>query len=488
MVKRNSIISIILSVFLAFLVMLSSVMPVVASADDSSSSSESSSAPQIEYSNVLDDLKKDSSFDETKYPVVADNYTLSVITVAESENLQLFVYVYQPSYGHKTLVASSINISTDINNKLQFTNYKLSLLSQEGVFQKYVVDGLIVNSDDVRYYEISSILRIWDSTIDKGLESTNDNTIDEVSFAVGKQYKFENVSGRINISAKDIELINITEKYVGFMRYPANIFQFGVRYTAFDVHFVAFSTDKVIEDLLEADVYYKTQSYSYTFLTQEKHEYGEILPDKALLTKENGIEVSGDGWFSTEYKWNTIEKGDAFVDSEHAEYSYVHGIFESSVTTKMTSEDLVNYIGKQDWVLRFAVTEYDYGQISSGLLVQEYCNSTIVSEVTILRLEFVTDGVPYNLGVVDNKQTGSKSPDNETEISIELVEEWWQKLMVIVGLVLFLVFYMTFLAPFVNPIISMIIKGALKGILLVIKLVFKILTLPLRLLFGLFKR
>ena len=159
---------------------------------------------KITYSNVLDDLKQDSTFDETLYPVVADNYTLSVITVAESENLQLFVYVYQPSYGSKTLVASSINISTDINNKLQFTNYKLNLLSQDGVFQKYVVDGLIVNGDEVRYYEITSIFRVWDSVIDKDIEPTNDNTIDEVGFAVGKQYKFENISGRIDISVKDI--------------------------------------------------------------------------------------------------------------------------------------------------------------------------------------------------------------------------------------------------------------------------------------------
>ena len=36
-----------------------------------------------------------------------------------------------------------------------------------------------------------------------------------------------------------------------------------------------------------------------------------------------------------------------------------------------------------------------------------------MSDVTILRLKFETDGVVYNLGVVDNKQTSSVIPDGE---------------------------------------------------------------------------
>ena len=102
----------------------------------------------VTYTDVMTDLQKDENFNPDDYPAVADNNTLFVITVAESENLQLFIYVYQPTYGHETLVASSINISTAINNKLNFVNYELTLLSQVGVFQKYVVNDFIVNSDD----------------------------------------------------------------------------------------------------------------------------------------------------------------------------------------------------------------------------------------------------------------------------------------------------------------------------------------------------
>ncbi len=64
-----------------------------------------------EYSDVLDDLHKDTTFDASFYPERADDYSLSIITIAESEDKELFVYVHQPSGQAKDLRASSINIS-----------------------------------------------------------------------------------------------------------------------------------------------------------------------------------------------------------------------------------------------------------------------------------------------------------------------------------------------------------------------------------------
>lgn len=431
----------------------------------------------ITYSNVLDDLKADSNFDETAYPAISDDYSLSVITVAESENLQLFVYVYQSSYGSKTLVASSINISRDINNKLNFQNYRLSLISQNGVFQKYVVNDLIVNSDDVRYYEISSIFRVWDSTIDQGLEPVNDNTIDEVAFAVGKQYTIQEKSGKTTISEKDIELIQITEKYVGFMRYPSNSFNFSLGYDSFDVHYIAFSTDRQIDELLEADVYYRSQSCHIDNWSEA--EYGNKYEHYAYLNCEENIEVSGEGWFSTTYNWNAIETGSSFVASEHATYSYNHGIFDSTVTSLMSEEDLKTYVASRDWVLRFAVTEYVYWENGKGdHSTKDY---TIVGEVSILRLQFKTDGIVYNLGVVDNKQTGSVTPDNETRVTVELGEEWWQKIIALLLLILFVVLFWPLLAPLLGSLIKLVFTGFWKIIKFVLKAVVKVITFPLRL-------
>ena len=431
----------------------------------------------ITYSNVLDDLNADSNFDETAFPVVSDNYSLSVITISESVNLQLFVYVYQPSFGSKTLVASSINISREINNKLSYKNYKLNLLSQDGVFQKYVVNDLIVNSDDVRYYEISSIFRVWDSTIDQGLEPVNDNTIDEVSFAVGKQYTIQEKSGKTTVSEKDIELIQITEKYVGFMRYPSNSFNFSLGYDSFDVHYIAFSTDRQIDELLEADVYYCSQSCHID--NWSGAEYGNKNEHYAYLNREKDIEVSGKGWFSTAYNWNAIETGSSFVASEHATYSYNHGIFDSTVTSLMSEEDLKTYVASRDWVLRFAVTEYVYWENGKGdHSTKDY---TIVGEVSILRLQFKTDGIVYNLGVVDNKQTGSLTPDNETRVTVKLVEEWWQKIIAFLLLILFVIIFWPLLVPLLGSLIKLAFTGFGKIIKFILTGVLKIATLPLRL-------
>lgn len=106
------------------------------------------------YSNVLDDLKKDSSFNPSNYPTKSNDYSLQIIQLAESIDKELFIYVYQPSGKSKNLKASSVNISTTINDAISFTNYKLALLNSNGVFYKYKVSGLMVKDESVRYYAI----------------------------------------------------------------------------------------------------------------------------------------------------------------------------------------------------------------------------------------------------------------------------------------------------------------------------------------------
>ena len=50
---------------------------------------------------------------------------------------------------------------------------------------------------------------------------------------------------------------------------------------------------------------------------------------------------------------------------------------------------------------------------SGGTTGATTANSTLVGDVTILRLKFLTDGITYNLGVIDNKQAGGREPSNE---------------------------------------------------------------------------
>lgn len=131
------------------------------------------------------------------------------------------------------------------------------------------------------------------------------------------------------------------------------------------------------------------------------------------------------------------------------------------VSSKLTDVALNELKGKK-WVLRFAETDYTLwsGQGSYGTF------STIVGDVTILRLKFETDGITYNLSVIDNKQSGSKDPSNETDIDISL-----NKRGKMILYLLMLILLIILLAPILPYILQAIVWVALpfKGISAAVK-------------------
>ena len=171
------------------------------------------------YSSVLDDLKNDPNFDESLYPFNESDYSLQVVQIAESKDGELLVYVYQPSNGTKDLTASSVNISTAINDSLFYKNYKLELQSRERAFCKYIVKDFEIKPDAMRYYDISSIFRPYDETTDKGLPVDNENNLNEVSFKVAKLFTAVTVDGKVSYSCIETKVIEVTDKYVGHLRY-----------------------------------------------------------------------------------------------------------------------------------------------------------------------------------------------------------------------------------------------------------------------------
>ena len=402
---------------------------------------------EITYSGVLDDLKKDGSFDESFYPAITDDYSLKMIQIAESVNGELFLYVYQPSGQAKNLKASSINISTTINDEISFYNYKVRLLNSSGVFYKYLVQDFTVSSEPTRYYAISSIYRPFDESIDNQAE--HGNTVTEINYPVNKQYCFGEINGKPYCNVVDIETIVITDKFVGFVRYMDG---FKLYVGACDSHFVAFNTDKPIDKLLEADVYYTTQKYSYSFVpfAGENHTFGKKSDEYAYLKYTDKVEHSGGGLFAGTYKWDRIETVEQFIaENDLTQNVYSGAVIDVNVANKITDEGKAALRGKK-WVLRFAETSYSlnsgYGSTTSF--------STLVGDVTILRLKFETDGVTYNLGVIDNKQTGSDKPSNEETIQPELNKRGKWILIAIV-----LIIALILLAPLLPTIISFLFKA-----------------------------
>ena len=369
-------------------------------------------------SGVLEDLSKDVSFNTENYPSNAKDYSLSVMQLAESTDKELFIYVYQPS-GDKVR-ASSINISTTINDEISFFNYPLELLNFEGTLFKYKVTNFEVKKDPVRYYAISSIYRPFDAGI--GDEKSGNNTINEVNYAVNRQYCFGEINGKPYVNCIDIETIIVTDKFVGFVRYPDG-FKLFTGAGACDSHFVAFNTDKKIDKLFEADVYYTTQKVSYDFFTEDSPfsiKFGDSKTDNyAYLKYTDKVEHTGDGFFAGTYKWDRIQSVEDFIKTEDRTTVYYGAVLNSKVSSKLTDEALNELKGKK-WVLRFTETSYNKSPRSGmGAATYYHTETTMVGNVTILRLKFETDGITYNLGVIDNKQTGSAEPSNSTDIKVE---------------------------------------------------------------------
>lgn len=358
-----------------------------------------------EYSNVLDDLKKDESFDIANYPEKLDDYSLQLVQIAESTN-ELFVYVYQPSGKFKDLRASSINISTSIGDDVKFKNYSLKYCNSFGTLYKYVVEGFTLVNQPTRYYSITEILRPWEEGIDK--PATGDNVISEVSYKVAKIYEFSMFNGKPFNRVKDIEVIEITDKFVGFVRYDEG---FMLQKLACDAHFVAFNTDKPIDTLLEVDIEYTQQHYSKYYMNE--FSFGESfskVEQKALTVshKDRGSMVGGGIFQNKPYSWDRIQTINSFIKAETGKTIYDRGLFNVVDRRELTTEALNNLKSKQ-WVIRFVETEYHVNNQEYGPGTYNYYWD-IVGDVMILRLKFVTDGVTYNLGTIDNKQTGSGLP------------------------------------------------------------------------------
>ena len=87
-----------------------------------------------------------------------------------------------------------------------------------------------------------------------------------------------------------------------------------------------------------------------------------------------------------------------------------------------------------------------------------------MGDVTILRLKFETDGIIYNLGVIDNKQTGSTNPSNETDIDVSLNNRGKTLLYLLMAILLIVL-----LAPILPYILQLVIL---------------IISIPIRLVIG----
>ncbi|MCM1296859.1 MAG: hypothetical protein NC311_15075, partial [Muribaculaceae bacterium] len=212
-----------------------------------------------------------------------------------------------------------------------------------------------------------------------------------------KLFIVETIDGALKYSCKNVDTVEIKNPYAGFISYGKSsgwdiIFDV-VNYT--DIHYIAFSADKKIDELKEADVTYTTQSYHYTGKNDEGFSYGEkSVPQYITLTGKEEFDAFG----SKKYSWKSIYRTKEFIE-----------------TTNLKDE-AKKEVEKSEFVLVFLKTPFK--EVEKWSMMQGHykeCDGVKVSDVSILRLKFETDGISYNLGAVMDKIDGDLIPDNEPE-------------------------------------------------------------------------
>lgn len=352
------------------------------------------------FSSVLADLQKDGNFNFADYPENSKDYSIKVIQIAESETGNLYLYTYQPCQNTTPLIATKINLS--LSETADETRiYGLEQVSTWGVFAKYLVEGVKVSSAATRYYNISAIYREFNKDIDKG--SDNGNITNEKAYGVGQCWKVTLQGETLTYEMLQVETVEILNPFTSYVRRKKNQ---SANYSFQDNYYVAFSTNRNIEELLSATVEYRIQDYFYkennvlgfgdtafwdkaTF-SNERRMQKDVYCDEVNELQQDGFNLFGIFDLNKKFSWKRIQSSEDFVNNAGASAS--------------DNEQ----IKKLQWVLMFDETSA-YRYESGGLIARYEETGQIIDEATILRLEFVEDGITYNLGAVSD--TVSKDHD-----------------------------------------------------------------------------
>ncbi len=412
-------------------------------------------AQEEPYTNVLDDLFKDSSFAIYRYPVDTTNYSLEVINVAETKDKRLIVYVYQPSGQKGNLRASTINISHTIDGEVQPYNYKLTYCNSESTMFKYIVDDFYLNDSETRIVDIYSISRPFDANIDTA--PSGDQTISEVPYDVSSRYQFTLIDGKYSVRCDKVETRKVTDKFVGFVRYKEG---FDINPSACDSHFVAFNLNAPMDKVMNARLYYTRQGVVHHFkIGDDTFDYSNTISKYAEVDYKDKVVYKGDGFFSNTYEWDRICDINTFLSKFNTKKQLYSGALINVIARNNISTEALNQLKNKQWVLSYYESPYtDYADAFDQR--EEF---TQVADVSILELTYEYEGQIYNVGIIDNKQSGSSDPIGGSGIDVEPTD--------LAKLILFII-AIILLVIILLPILPNILLFLFKLIIWIIKLPF----------------
>lgn len=429
---------------------------------------------EVKPSAVIDDLNKDSKFNVNNYPHIADNYGLEIIQIAESNNGELYIYVYQPSDSTKDFKAKYINMSTQnpTEQSLEHKRYSLTWLSSYGTLDKYLVNGFTVSDEADRFYNISTVYRAYDSSIDSSSEAIDSTQCK--GYKVGQYWHAYYYNNALRYEVKEIDVVEITIQATGTLRYTEG-FKF---YTdKCDSHYVAFSIDNYdVDEIIDADITYTLKEYHYTNNHINGTTKRELVSEKFverdyLSSKETGSN-DGDGWFGKKYTWNRIQDVATFI--KEGEDDANEGFSDTELAA----------LNEAEFVFRFIETDYTHTDTSS--VSSSYY--TLAEDIGILRLHFLSDGKYYNLGVVGDLVGTDSIPELDISVGdnvqnfIEDMDAYLEDFFKVMFLIILVIIILIFIIYF-KPVISLMFCGVTE----IFSLIYSTITLPFQLIASAFK-
>ena len=450
----------IFSAILLLSLMLSLFLPITVSA-----------AATTAYTTVLEDLTKDSSFNVNNYPANTSDMSVKLIQIAEGEGGELFVYVYQPADSVKDLKATHINMSTHHyeDETQNYKLYSLTWVNSYGTLDKYVVNDFKVSSDLYRYYNIATIYRAFDESIDTNNAGSDDIT-GYKGFSVAKciaAYKYNNT---LKYDAKDISVVDVEIKSVGIVRYSEGYI---LKQEYCDSHFVAFRVNNYdVKDIFDATITYTICDYSYSVgagLSGTPNISNTQTITADITEYQKGSNTAG-GLLGYKYEWPRIQTLSEF-----------NAMLEDHTNEKIVFDE--GSLANAQFVFNFLETDYS---VSTGMGTSSFFSKR-VTDVAILRLHFATDTEVFNLGAVSDIVSDDGNPDfnvstgDNVKNFIEDMDAYLGDFLMFLLLIILVVIILVFII-YLKPLGKIIYNGFTD----IIDLILSVITLPFKFIASLF--
>lgn len=416
--------------------------------------------------SVINDLSSDPNFNQNDYKDIADDYSLKVIQIGETKSKELIIYVYQPSHKTIDLLGTKISISYGFSKDgkgLEPKLYPLELLSTSDVFDKYLVKNFEVPWDTQRYYNIISIFREFNSSID-GDKTDEGGCIDftDKAYSVGQQWYAYDINNSVAYEMNTFNTMIIDTIINSHFEFNHGLTwgNFVGLFNKGDCWYIAFNCDDyVIKHIYDADLSYGKKSVRETWGlgVGTNYYYGEEETKTITLTDADTMSYTGEGLEARTFEWNRILSSSEFI--ENVENNKV-----------IINDDARQMIENSQWVFTYTETERSFIGYDGGYTSNYYD----IYDVGILRLHFLdTSGKTYDLGVVNSltDPTNESSGTGTTKI-LETLQEFFEKSFMVLGLIVLVIIIMC-LSNFLTPFI-LIIKEIFRAIKYVLSLPFKL--------------